>query len=89
MREGKGTFKYPNGDWYKGDWLGGRKSGTGTYFSFAGSCWYSGTWKDGEFVEGDWKFKDGSSFTGAFKGGKPAPGPGRFRFPNGDQQGGR
>ncbi len=39
LREGKGTFKYPNGDWYKGDWLGGMKFGTGTYFSFEGSCW--------------------------------------------------
>jgi hypothetical protein len=39
MREGKGTFKYPNGDWYKGDWLGGKKYGMGTYFSFEGSCW--------------------------------------------------
>jgi hypothetical protein len=50
---------------------------------------YAGTWKDGEFVSGDWKFKDGSSYHGEFKGGKPAPGRGRFRLPNGDEQQGR
>ena len=50
---------------------------------------YAGTWKDGEFADGDWKFKDGSCYKGAFKHGKPAPGDGVFNFPNGNEQKGR
>uniref|UniRef100_A0A7S4NZR1 Uncharacterized protein n=1 Tax=Guillardia theta TaxID=55529 RepID=A0A7S4NZR1_GUITH len=54
LRQGQGTFKYPNGDSYVGSWSQGKKSGQGIYFSFAGSCWYSGVWKDGNFQEGEW-----------------------------------
>mmetsp|Transcript_26541 Transcript_26541/g.39042 ORF Transcript_26541/g.39042 Transcript_26541/m.39042 type:complete len:245 (+) Transcript_26541:33-767(+) len=84
LREGQGTFKYPNGDWYKGMWLKGKKSARGTYFSYSGACWYMGLWTDGNFVEGDWKFKDGSCYKGNFAAGMPAPGEGSFVFPNGN-----
>ena len=40
-------------------------------------------------MDGDWKFKDGSSYRGQFKAGRPAPSRGRFRFQNGDEQTGR
>lgn len=84
FRDGQGTFKYPNGDWYKGMWVKGKKSARGTYFSYSGACWYMGMWKDGNFVEGDWKFKDGSCYKGNFNLGMPAPGPGTFVFANGN-----
>jgi len=84
FRDGQGTFKYPNGDWYKGMWLGGQKSGRGTYFSYSGQCWYMGLWKDGAFVEGEWKFKDGSCYKGNFADGMPAAGEGLFVFANGN-----
>ena len=84
LRDGQGTFKYPNGDWYKGMWKDGKKSARGTYFSYSGSCWYMGLWTDGNFVEGDWKFKDGSCYRGNFDHGMPAPGKGEFIFPNGN-----
>lgn len=86
LREGHGTFKYPNGDWYKGTWSGGKKSGDGTYFSYSGSCWYIGSWTESVFTSGEWKFKDGSCYKGAFADGKPAPGEGVFLFPNGNRQ---
>mmetsp|Transcript_39096 Transcript_39096/g.123278 ORF Transcript_39096/g.123278 Transcript_39096/m.123278 type:complete len:113 (+) Transcript_39096:458-796(+) len=85
LRQGQGTFKYPNGDSYVGSWSQGKKSGQGIYFSFAGSCWYSGVWKDGNFQEGEWLFKDRSKYIGAFRDGKPAPGEGVFVFPNGNR----
>jgi hypothetical protein len=62
LRSGQGTFKYPNGDWYKGSWHEGKKSGRGTYFSHAGACWYMGIFQDGEFIDGEWKFKDSSCY---------------------------
>jgi hypothetical protein len=34
---------------------------------------YIGEWLEGEFQKGEWKFKDGSSYKGSFKGGRPAP----------------
>lgn len=84
FRDGQGTFKYPNGDWYKGMWAQGKKSARGTYFSYSGACWYMGLWKEGNFVEGDWKFKDGSCYRGNFNMGMPAAGEGIFVFPNGN-----
>ncbi|KAJ1486353.1 hypothetical protein T484DRAFT_1943619 [Baffinella frigidus] len=89
LRSGQGTFKYPNGDWYKGSWHQGKKSGRGTYFSHSGACWFMGTFQDGDFIDGEWKFKDSSCYKGLFKSGKPAPGEGMFVFPNGNVQKGK
>lgn len=50
---------------------------------------YVGTWLNGEFQSGEWKFKDGSCYKGSFKGGRPAPGEGTFLFPNGNRQMGK
>ena len=45
--DGQGTFTYPNGEKYEGDWKNGKYNGQGTY-----------TWSDGEKYE--WEFKDGN-----------------------------
>ena len=45
---GKGTYKYENGDEYTGQWIDGNwKDGEGTY-KYASGAAYTGQWKDGE-----------------------------------------
>lgn len=44
-----------------------------------------GRWDKGVFVAGKWVFKDGTSWHGPFKAGKPV-GRGVFYFPNGTMQ---
>jgi hypothetical protein len=46
-----------------------------------------GTWEKGSIVEGEWRFKDGGSYTGIFKNGKPT-GNGTFNLANGYTQSG-
>lgn len=50
---------------------------------------YIGSWTEGVFTSGEWKFKDGSCYKGNFRAGKPAPGEGVFLFPNGNKQTGK
>lgn len=42
LRDGKGTFKWNNGEVYEGNWKQGEKSGNGTWKSQTDS--YSGEW---------------------------------------------
>ena len=45
---GKGTYKYENGDEYTGQWIDGNwEDGEGTY-KYASGAAYTGQWKDGE-----------------------------------------
>ena len=44
VREGNGTFHYPDGSKYQGQWKGGVRCGHGKY-TYANGDWYSGTWK--------------------------------------------
>lgn len=44
---------------------------------------------NGDFVSGDWIFKDGGKFHGKFKNNKPAPGNGYYLLENGVKQEGR
>ena len=45
---GKGTYKYENGDEYTGQWIDGNwEDGEGTY-KYASGAAYTGKWKDGE-----------------------------------------
>ena len=46
----EGTFTFPDGRKYVGEWKDGKKHGKGTLTSPDGSK-YVGEWKDGEFVE--------------------------------------
>lgn len=85
-KEGKGIFRYINGDWYKGFWKAGAQHGEGTHYFKQQCCWYIGTWENGQFVRGEWKLKDGSVYNGNFKDGKPAAGEATFVLRSGIKQ---
>ena len=75
---GHGTYTYPNGDKYEGDWILGKRNGKGIYIYGKGE-WegdkYEGEWKNGNknghgtyiFGEGEW---EGDKYEGEWKKGK-------------------
>ena len=84
---GKGTFIWPNGDQYNGEWKNEKPHGLGTF-----------KWVDGTKYIGDWKFglqdgqgtvtwANGDKYIGGRKNGK-ADGQGTFIFANGITQSG-
>ena len=82
---GEGSYTYPNGDIYSGNYVNGTRSGQGRYlFKSSDSC-LSGTWSDGQIVTGSWIHRDGTSFTGTFDEGFPC-GEGTFNFRSGNAQ---
>jgi len=46
VRNGYGTYYYPDGTRYEGDWENNDRNGFGKYFSANGSLEYSGNWKN-------------------------------------------
>lgn len=66
LKEGKGLYKYPNGDVYEGEWLNNEKSGYGIY-KYSEGFFYEGNFKhnlkdgpgkfhkDGLIIEGLWE----------------------------------
>ena len=45
-RNGWGTYYWPNGDWYEGEWVDGQRTGQGTYH------WADGTTSTGPWTNG-------------------------------------
>jgi hypothetical protein len=82
---GEGTYYYASGDLYSGKWEKGQKHGHGAFVFGKDDSQLVGEWEHGQLKSGKWVFKDGTVWTGAFKGNKPI-GPGVFTFPNGNQQ---
>ncbi len=57
---GKGTFKWPSGDEYNGDWVNGQRTGKGKYFYSGGRGIYTGEWKNNKrHGEGTMIWNDG------------------------------
>ena len=59
FKYGHHTFKYANGDMYEGEWLDGRRHGTGVYTWASGDEYY-GDWANGNrhgkgVFEGEWR----------------------------------
>ena len=90
-KHGEGTYTYKNKDGaddiYSGTWVSDVKEGKGYYEFGADGSMMIGTWEKGTIVEGEWRFKDGGSYTGVFKNGKPT-GNGTFKLANGYMQSG-
>ena len=68
---GKGTFKYENGDEYTGQWIDGEwEDGEGTY-KYASGAAYTGQWKDGmKNGKGTYTNINGVKFLGDWVNGK-------------------
>ena len=62
---------YENRDRFSGYWRQGLKEGTGIYIFNKDNTRLKGTWRGGEFVEGDWQLENGATFNGRFENGKP------------------
>ena len=58
---GQGTYIYPNGEKYEGDWKNGKYHGHGTFTSFDGDK-YVGEFKDEKFWNGTTYEIDGNIF---------------------------
>lgn len=63
--------KYPNGDYYEGEWKKGQPNGIGKMV-YANGDVYEGSWVFGKIEgEGKMKYKDGKSYTGSWTNGEP------------------
>ena len=69
-KDGTGTFAYPNGDKYVGEFKNYKLNGSGTY-TFAAGTWkggeYTGQWKDNAMCgSGVFKYASGDQYEGHF-----------------------
>ena len=85
---GQGTYIYPNGEKYVGNWTNGKYHGHGIY-SWSNGNKYVGEWKGGNlngqgtytFGKGDF---EGDKYEGEYKGGIPN-GQGTYTSSNGEK----
>jgi hypothetical protein len=81
---GKGDYKWSNGDVYKGQWKDGKLTGQGIYKWKDGTV-YEGGWKDGkQNGQGTNKWPDGAVYVGQFKDDF-LHGQGTYTNPNGEK----
>ena len=84
---GKGTFIWPNGDKYNGNWKNQKPHGLGTFIWVNGTK-YIGDWEFGiQNGQGTVTWTNGDKYIGGRKNGK-ADGQGTFIFANGKTQSG-
>ena len=68
--EGNGTYRFENGDQYKGQWKKGLSFGYGVY-EFVNGDVYKGAFKDGLMDgRGTYTYANGDKYIGAWKEGK-------------------
>ena len=68
---GQGTYIYPNGEKYVGDWKNGKYHGHGT-FTYPDGNMYVGEFKDGlKNGQGTFTYPGGEKYEGEWKDGKP------------------
>lgn len=67
---GKGTFVWPSGSRYEGQWKNGKRNGHGIFTSAQGET-YEGEFKDDKFHgTGTYRFKNGDLYSGQWRNGK-------------------
>ncbi len=80
-----GTYTFPNGNKYVGEWKDNKRHGKGT-FTFANGEKYVGEWKDSKFNgQGTYTYVSGNKYVGEWKFGEKH-GQGTFTFANGDKK---
>jgi hypothetical protein len=81
---GQGTYKYSNGDKYKGQWKNNRLDGQGTLTYLDGSK-YVGQWKNNQrHGQGTYIYPDRSKYIGQHKDGQ-RHGQGTYIYPDGSK----
>ena len=67
---GQGTYIYPNGEKYVGDWKNGKYHGQGT-FTYRDGSKYVGGWKnEKQDGQGTYTFPSGEKYVAEFKDGE-------------------
>ena len=80
-KDGIGTYKFPSGNVYSGQWKNSKRDGQGTG-TFANGDKYVGQWRDNaQHGQGTWTRPDGWKFVGEFRDGDPYDGT--YTAPNG------
>ena len=79
-----GTFTYPNGDKYVGEWKNDKRHGHGTYTYTNGDKYVGANENDIRHGHGTYTFADGENYVGAFKNDK-RHGHGTYTYTNGDK----
>jgi hypothetical protein len=83
-REGKGVYKYNNGDIYEGEYKNDLKDGEGTY-RFENGDIYIGHYKEGNFHgKGKYEYADGDIYEGDYKDDL-RDGIGTYTYTNGNK----
>ena len=79
---GSGTYKYPSGDVYEGQWKDGWHNGQGT-FKWTNRDVYEGQFKDNKMNgQGTFKWANGGIYKGQRKNNK-CDGQGTYKYPSG------
>jgi hypothetical protein len=80
----KGTFTYPDGSKYEGDFVNGKRDGKGTY-TYANGSTYQGEFSDNKYNgQGTYTGANGNQYVGAFLNGN-YHGKGAYLYANGNQ----
>jgi hypothetical protein len=83
VKQGKGTMKYKNGDFYEGDWKDDRRDGKGM-MKYANGNVYHGKWNYGsQFGRGIMRYANGDIYEGEWFVNQEN-GKGITRYANGD-----
>jgi hypothetical protein len=62
---GRGTYQYPSGNKYAGDFKDRKREGSGTFY-FANGDQFTGTWYNNEKRNGTYSFSNGARYTGSY-----------------------
>ncbi|MDR0691901.1 MAG: hypothetical protein LBF69_02550 [Prevotellaceae bacterium] len=81
-RNGKGYYKWDDGDEYDGEWKNNKMHGTG-YYKWANGSEYDGEWKNNKMHGKGYYKKDGNEYVGEYKNDMKH-GNGYFKWKDGD-----
>ena len=70
IRHGFGINEYENREYYIGDWKNNKRNGSGVYFFNSGNI-FTGFFRKDKFINGNFKFVDGTVYNGDIINNKP------------------
>ncbi|MFO1421500.1 MAG: protein kinase [Candidatus Competibacteraceae bacterium] len=84
-QNGEGTYRYPDGSEYTGDFRNAKMHGQGTYLYAGRGEKYVGEWRNGAIDgQGTYYYRSGNRYSGSWRSGKKS-GQGTYLYANGDK----